>query len=139
MQKESNATGTRNRHQGAQEMEQVKNPFLALLVKLDNMKTAQSPDTDEELPTEKAVERMRDILSHLNATRLVPDRLSPSAEGGVAVAFRSGNLYSDIEVLNANVITAVTSNGSGDIDAWEVGPDKSLSATLDAIRGYLGR
>ena len=43
----------------------------------------------------------------------------PSAEGGVALCFRNGGNFASLECLNTGEVIALTSDGKGNLNAWE--------------------
>lgn len=51
-------------------------------------------------PNEKAISIGEAIFSHLIEQDLLPDRIVPSVEGGLAFVFLFGELYADIECFN---------------------------------------
>jgi hypothetical protein len=67
---------------------------------------------------------------------LLPDRIEPSAEGGVAVAFFRGERRAIAEFLNDGARDVLLYERSGDMSDNSPADD-SLSAILTAIREYL--
>lgn len=87
-------------------------------------------------PSRKAIELSREYLNRLASLDFLPDRVLPSAEGGVGFVFLEGDKYADIEIFNDGEVYAGI---SGDIiDSWEFSR-KDLEATIRKIRGFLRR
>jgi hypothetical protein len=85
------------------------------------------------------------MVAGLNADRIMTtlreldfheSRIMPSVEGGIAIAFQSGNKYSDLEALNSGAILAVRSDRRSDPVVWEIQP-AAISETLKALRDFL--
>jgi hypothetical protein len=76
-----------------------------------------------------------EILFNMN---FPPTRIMPSADEGIGICFISGKKYADIECFNTGEIVAVTSDGQGNPNVWEVNPDREeLKNSLNRIRVYL--
>ena len=89
-------------------------------------------------PNSTALVWGRTVLEVLLNMNFPPTRILPSVEEGVGICFISGKKYADIECFNTGEIVAVTSDGQGNPNVWEVNPDrKELKNSLDRIRVYL--
>jgi len=89
-----------------------------------------------EPPGQDALHRAHEVLEALDAMRFRPDRVAASAEGGVAIAFVREQRYADVECYNSGEILAVTSDGRGRPEVWEVAPNE-IGRTLDRIRDHI--
>ena len=73
----------------------------------------------------------------LESVPLVPTRIVPSAEGGIAVCFVHGDRYADLECLNSGEILAVTYRGVAEPLVWEVAPESAtLRTAIEHIRAH---
>ena len=78
------------------------------------------------------------ILDGLEEASLPPARLTPSAEGGIAISFVEGEKRAIIEVYNTGEIAAATYAPEGEPDVWEFdGTGSALQAAINQIRVYL--
>jgi hypothetical protein len=69
---------------------------------------------------------------------LIPDAVSPSAEGGVAICFVRNHKYADIECFNSGETLAVRYSSIENPKAWEVQPnDVTSDATIQFLTQYL--
>jgi hypothetical protein len=70
--------------------------------------------------------------------KLTPLAVIPSAESGIGIAFRRGELYADLEIFNSGEILAVTSDRREFPKVWEVEASNSgIIEALRAIREYI--
>jgi hypothetical protein len=92
-----------------------------------------------EAPNVTAQYWAEQILTALLKANLPPLRLKPSAENGVAIIFRSGDKYADIECFNNGSIMAVMSNGAGHPEVWEIFPhdDGEIEHAIRKINGFI--
>jgi hypothetical protein len=88
-----------------------------------------------EAPNDTAIAHAHRVLDILKRLNFHPDRIAPSAEGGVTISFFVERRYGDIELFNTGEILAVTSDGSGNPHVWEV-PDEeaAIRNALEQIR-----
>jgi hypothetical protein len=88
-------------------------------------------------PNERAVELAKRMLRSLDWFNLAPDRIDPSLEEGICLAFRKADRYADIECFNEGEILAIVSSkeGSETWDVCETGLTDSIARILDFIRG----
>lgn len=93
---------------------------------------------DAEPPNKTAfagVRRVLELLRHLNFR---PNRIAPSAEGGIMLSFFHGKRYGDIELFNTGEILAVTSDGSGAPTIWETTDNETeITNALEVIRDHV--
>jgi len=87
-------------------------------------------------PNAEALARARIALDVLRDLEMRPTSLVATADGGVAIGFRTATRYADVEFYNDGEIAAVTSDRKGDIDAWEVSPEE-IAAALRKIRAFV--
>src|SRR5689334_12172345 len=73
-----------------------------------------------EPPSDEVIDSAWSLLALCSIQGLTPYRVVPSAEGGVGICFASERRYADIEFLNTGDILAVTSNGMGHIEPFEI-------------------
>jgi hypothetical protein len=93
-----------------------------------------------ESPNATAIALARDVLDRLHSDALTPERIVPSAEGGVAFVFRAPDRYADIECFNDGSVFAGSSGDTIPTEVWPVGADgTSLGATIERIRTILGK
>jgi hypothetical protein len=93
---------------------------------------------EAEAPNDAAIANTRRVLDILQRMSFRPDRIVPSAEGGVMLSFFVGKCYGDIEMLNSSEILAVTSDGTGNPQIWQVTNDEAILAqTLESIQRFL--
>ena len=91
-----------------------------------------------EAPNDAAIANTRRVLDSLQNLGFRPDRIAPSAEGGIMLSFYVGKRYGDIELFNTGEILAVTSDGSGSPLVWEVAEDETaITDTLETIRDHI--
>jgi hypothetical protein len=89
-------------------------------------------------PSATAAEAAISAVRHLDDMELVPDRIVPSAEGGIGIAFRNGLKYADIEFFNNGEILALTANNGERIEIWPVGQgSEEIKHSLSKIRDYI--
>ena len=67
-----------------------------------------------------------------------PRRLAPSAEGGIAIIFRSGENYADFECLNTGDITVTLANDASEPDVWEVSSTNQIAEAVSRIHEFIG-
>jgi hypothetical protein len=85
-------------------------------------------------PTSESVRAARRLIRVMHAANALPDRVSASAEGGIALCFKASQRSADIEILNGRETLASTSDGRGDVSVWylsEVGELKSIRRIKD--------
>lgn len=69
---------------------------------------------------------------------LIPDVVSPSSEGGVAICFVRNQRYADIECFNSGDTLAVRYSSIENPKAWVVQPnDVASGATIEFLMQYL--
>jgi hypothetical protein len=89
-----------------------------------------------EAPNDFARDLAKQILLSAVRNAVVPNRVAPSAQGGVGICFYRGEKYADIECLNSGEILATLSDGTGRPEVWEVKPTESTGA-LERIGQYI--
>jgi hypothetical protein len=113
-------------------------------IELDNQleKLASLPtnwDTcGTEGPSQQAVSAAAAIAKAFINFGLVPDAITPSAEGGIAICFVRNEKYADIECFNSGDILAVRYSSHEDPRAWAIQPDAvATDATIQTFAKYL--
>jgi len=113
--------------------------FAAHFAKLDALLVDRNWDGCNEPPSALALNRARAVLHQLRADGLEPTRIVSSTEGGVAICFIRGKIYSDIECLNSEEILGVVSNRRDAPVVWEIDPSASgFARAAQRIREFLG-
>lgn len=93
-----------------------------------------------EPPNNTALNWASKTLEILSKTGLSPTRITPSVENGIGISFISDNRYADIECFNEGDILAVTSDGQGNPEVWEVEATMlGLTFAIEKIRVFLQR
>lgn len=87
-------------------------------------------------PPNKFARDMAETILLSAAKVIVPNRVAPSAQGGVGICFYNGERYGDIECLNTGEILATISDGSGRPLVWDVKPSETGRA-LERIVEYV--
>ena len=91
-----------------------------------------------EAPNDAAVANTRRVLDILQSIGFHPDRIAPSAEGGIMLSFYVGKRYGDIEMFNTGEIFAVISDGTGNPQVWEVTDEgDDIMKALEIIREHI--
>jgi hypothetical protein len=89
-----------------------------------------------EPPTSEAISHATSVLAALGVVR--PERVTASAEGGVAMTFRREHRFASIETLNSGEIIVLESDGNGNPHAREIdASDQSLQRIAQELREYL--
>lgn len=91
-----------------------------------------------EVPSETAINNAAVLAKAFIDVGLIPDAITPSAEGGVAICFIRNQKYADIECFNSGEILGVRYSPSEDPTAWTVQPNTAPDdATLQAFSTFL--
>ena len=92
-----------------------------------------------EPPNEVAATLARNALTASDTVGLIPHRVVPSPDGGVALCFRRGDgRFASLECLNAGDVIALQSDRTGNPRAWEVAPNpEALRKAVELIREYI--
>ncbi len=91
-----------------------------------------------EPPNDIALNWTKEILSILFKIEFPPTRITPSVENGVGISFICDNKYADIECFNEGEILAVTSDGKGNPEVWEVETSTlGITSAIEKIRVFL--
>ena len=96
--------------------------------------SALVPDEGFTPPTKETSDRAEELLFKLDEINFEPDRIVPSADGGVSVVFSVGPVYADIEFLNDGDTLAVISAPESDPIVWEIESTDQLDAAIERIR-----
>lgn len=87
-----------------------------------------------EAPNQFAREIAQQILLSATTLTVAPDRVAPSAQGGVGICFYNGDKYGDIECLNSGEILATLTDGVGRPRVWEVKPSHATGALEEIVK-----
>ena len=91
-----------------------------------------------EAPSEQSVTAAATIGKAFINFGLIPDAVSPSTEGGVAICFVRNQKYADIECLNSGETLAVRYTSVENPKAWELQPnDVASDATIQFLTQFL--
>lgn len=110
------------------------------LSELESLKNLQTnwDSYGAEAPNHNAIYWARETLDLMHEKGIFQGTLVPSAEGGLAISFRSGNKYSDIEFLNSGDILAVIHKSNKPPKVWEVSWNKDdIEQSLEEISSFL--
>jgi len=111
--------------------------IYAELARLVNLKDGWD-SYDAVPPSQAAIETAERILAHLRLEMLLPNRVVPSAEGGVGICFIDADRYADIEVFNDQEILGTTYRGKSEPHVWEVtASEESIGEAIKQIRAHL--
>ncbi len=91
-----------------------------------------------ESPSPHAVSEALEIATAFVDFGLIPDVLTPSPEGGIAVCFIRNRKYADIEFFNSGEVLAVRYSANEEPQAWAI--QRSAIAddtTIQAFSNYL--
>lgn len=110
------------------------------LSKLKKLETLKS-DWDSygaEIPNKKAFYWTRQTLEIMFAKGIYFGKVVPSAEGGLAISFRKGLKYADIEFLNSGEILAINHESNKKPLVWKISEDEiDIEDSLQKIWCFL--
>jgi hypothetical protein len=93
---------------------------------------------DFKPPSAGAIDEGRAFLDRLRANWLVPYRLTASVTGGIGICLRDSTRYADFECDNDGSISALTSDGNGRVDAFEVdGTFEGRNKAIKKVKHFL--
>jgi hypothetical protein len=93
-----------------------------------------------ESPNDTALNWTKEVLRILFHLDFPPTKITPSVENGVGISFICNNKYADIECFNEGDILAITSDGQGNPEVWEVeATTLGITSTIEKIRVFLQR
>jgi hypothetical protein len=91
-----------------------------------------------EAPSREALSAAAAIAKAFISFGLIPDAITPSAEGGVALCFLRNQKYADIECFNSGEILAVRYSSHENPKAWTIQPsDVASGSTIQLFSKYL--
>lgn|GEM_PF-5369142 len=73
-----------------------------------------------EQPTQTAVSNAASIAKTFIEAGLIPDAITASSEGGIAICYIRDQRYADIECFNSGEVLAVRYNATQDPQAWVI-------------------
>jgi hypothetical protein len=98
--------------------------------------TPEWPAESVAVPGDRARRAAECSLGRLADYGLRPDRIFPSLDGGIALAFAAADRYAEVEFLDSGEVLATCSAADGDgVRVWPVHAD--LAGTLDRIASFL--
>lgn len=90
-------------------------------------------------PNATAVHWARETLRILDSELLTPNRVDPSAEGGITIAFSAGDRYAHVECFNTGELVAALWRHDDNPEIWELSADaKDIEDATGKIRTFLG-
>jgi hypothetical protein len=120
---------------------EVTKAFRPLEKQLDEIRLeTENWNREAEAPSEQAFDDAQALLSRLKMCGFRPDRVVHSAEGGIGFYFRRGRRYADFECSNLGRVTAVVSDGSGNVRAFDVETSfEGHKGAIEKVRAFLLR
>jgi len=88
---------------------------------LDSLAAAE-PTAFPEPPSKLSLDRARDILQKLAIQGIEPVKITPAAEGGVAICLANRETFASIESLNSGDVLGIISNRRDRPTVWEIEP-----------------
>ena len=88
-----------------------------------------------EAPNHKVLSNTKVVLEMLFHLNLAPDDIVPSAEGGIGIVFKHGELYADIELFNDEDIVITMSNKDGNPSVSKV--ENITHQDIEQVRRFL--
>lgn len=93
---------------------------------------------DSQPPNAWCRSSAKEILGCCHELNLKPSSVTPTAEGGIAIAFVCNGRYGDIEVLNCTEILAVTAIPGTPSTVWSVGASEpQIKDSLSQIWSFV--
>lgn len=90
-----------------------------------------------EPPSTTSLQNARSLLEALSLMNIVPERVAPSADGGVALILSTHPVYRAIECFNDGEIVASLSDRAFRHEAWETGlSPNALRTTLERLGSF---
>jgi hypothetical protein len=105
----------------------LQNKITAMKTLSDNWDTYGA-----EPPSPQTMFTAMQLLLQMEREDFLPGDALASAEGGVALCFKTANRYADIELLNSGEILAVIAEGQNEPVVWEV--EKNDAGFTEAIK-----
>jgi hypothetical protein len=75
-------------------------------------------------PNADSIDRAWELFCRLNIRHLIPTRILPSPEGGVALCFSRHGRYADFECFNSGSTMVAMSDRRGKVDVFEIDPSR---------------
>ncbi len=90
-------------------------------------------------PTEESIESAWELLCRLNIRHVLPTRILPSPEGGVALCFSRNGRYADFECFNAGNTMVAMSDKKGKVRVFAINltNEKEVDDVILAIGQFL--
>ena len=88
-------------------------------------------------PNRVAIQAAQRVLDALQHAGLKPDRIVPSAEGGVGIVFFRGDRYADFECFNDGGVLIGMSDRTGNPIVREVRPDQPIGPEIERVRRFI--
>lgn len=90
-----------------------------------------------ERPSSSAIAAAGTIAQSFIDFGLIPDAITPSSEGGVAICFVRNQRYADVECFNSGEVLAVRYSSNDDPKAWPAADPVARAATILEFSKYL--
>lgn len=90
-----------------------------------------------EPPDESALKRAEESLQLLNSLGFLPQKIAPSAEGGVALVFKNGDKRAMLEFFNDGSSSGVLYDLVDEVKVIAVDQESEMSGIVERIRAYL--
>jgi hypothetical protein len=95
---------------------------------------------DAPPPGGNSIEAAYNFLSRLAEmpdVTLVPSRIAPIAEGGVAVSFLKNNFRASLDFLDSGEVVAIVARRGSESDVWDVESSDELQQAIHRIHSAL--
>ena len=90
-----------------------------------------------ERPSTTAIAAAGSIAVAFIEFGLIPDAITPSSEGGIAICFVRNQKYADVECFNSGQVIAVRYSTNDDPKAWPAADPIARAATIMELSAYL--
>jgi hypothetical protein len=93
---------------------------------------------ETDIPAAVAIDNARAVLSRLQARNVRPQRIIPTAEGGIGIIFETRTRYADFEFANSGAATRVFSDKRGNVEAKAIDLSfEGQNATITDVNEFL--
>ena len=84
-----------------------------------------------------AAHRFLSELAEIPDVTLVPSRIAPIADGGVAVSFLKDHFRASLDFLDSGEVVAIVARRGSESDVWDVGSIEELHEAIHRIHSAL--